>query len=276
MLERPSPCPSDFPQPSSLLLWLPLDPSTAVWRVFWPSMHMRWQLEERITDPASLRAGCRKVFLLHSDVYFSPVLYFSVVLYLFNFVVIMDYRSQAFPAAAAWLGRRWGLWECGGSLCLVHRRVVRPIPGQELTAAWHHPGRGGGGLGAVQCAGVSMDKKKLVRKVQTIKTIEDFGSCVIRTCMAIFFASSTVQLAASCFSSGFSRTGSHPILDSRNSGLFPLLPFVLYNLQGTLPPWNLQCGGLESSDRILTVLNIKTKRTLFFGRIFFLQFSGFF
>ena len=88
----------------------------------------------------------------------------------------------------------------------MHRRGVRPIPGQELTAAWHHPGRGGGGRGAVQCAGVSMDKKKLVRKVQTIKTIEDFDSSVIVTCMAVLFASSTVQLAASCFTSGFSRT----------------------------------------------------------------------
>ena len=55
----------------------------------------------------------------------------------------------------------------------------------------------------MQCAGVSMDKKKLVRKVQTI---EDFDSSVIVTCMAVLFASSTVQLAASCFTSGFSRT----------------------------------------------------------------------
>ena len=73
----------------------PWTPSIAVWRVFWPSMHMMWQLGERITDPASLRAGCRKVFLLHSDVYFSAVLHFSVVLYLFNFVVNMEYRSQS-------------------------------------------------------------------------------------------------------------------------------------------------------------------------------------
>ena len=76
----------------------PWTPSIAVWRVFWPSMHTMWQLEERITDPASLRAGCRKVFLLHSDVYFSPVLHFSVVLYLFNFVVNMDYRSPVFES----------------------------------------------------------------------------------------------------------------------------------------------------------------------------------
>ena len=104
----------------------PWTPSIAVWRVFWPSMHMMWQLEERITDPASLRAGCRKVFLLHCDVYFSAVLNFSVVLYLFNFVVNMYYWSPVFPAAAAWLGRRWCLWECGGSLCLVYRRGVQP------------------------------------------------------------------------------------------------------------------------------------------------------
>ena len=51
-----------------------------------------------------------------------------------------------------------------------------------------------------------MDKKKLVRKVQTIKTIKDFDSSVIVTCMAVLFASSTVQLAASCFTSGFSTT----------------------------------------------------------------------
>ena len=51
-----------------------------------------------------------------------------------------------------------------------------------------------------------MDKKKLVRKVQTVKTIEDFNSSVIRNCMAVLFASSTVQLASSCFTSGFSRT----------------------------------------------------------------------
>ena len=51
-----------------------------------------------------------------------------------------------------------------------------------------------------------MDKKKLVRKVQTVKTIKDFDSSVSRTCMAVLFASSNVQLAASCFASGFSRT----------------------------------------------------------------------
>ena len=51
-----------------------------------------------------------------------------------------------------------------------------------------------------------MDKKKLVRKVQTVKTIEDFDSSVIRICMAVLFASSTVQLAAPFFASGFSRT----------------------------------------------------------------------
>ena len=42
---------------------------------------------------------------------------------------------------------------------------------------------------------VGMDKKKLVRKVQTIK---DFGSSVIVTYMAVLFAYSTVQLASSC------------------------------------------------------------------------------
>ena len=62
----------------------------------------------------------------------------------------------------------------------------------------------------VPCAGVSMDKKKLVRKVQTVKTIEDFDSSVIRNCMAVVFASSTAQLASSCFTSGFSRTVGYP------------------------------------------------------------------
>ena len=62
----------------------------------------------------------------------------------------------------------------------------------------------------VRCASVSMDKKKLVRKVQTVKTIKDFNSSVIRNCMAVLFASSTVQLASSCFTSGFSRTVGYP------------------------------------------------------------------
>ena len=48
-----------------------------------------------------------------------------------------------------------------------------------------------------------MDKKKLVRKVQTVK---DFCSSVIVTYMAVLYASSTVQLASSCFTSGFCRT----------------------------------------------------------------------
>ena len=44
-----------------------------LWRVFCSSMHMKWQLEEIITAAASLRTGCRKVFILHSDVYFSAI-----------------------------------------------------------------------------------------------------------------------------------------------------------------------------------------------------------
>ena len=55
-----------------------------------------------------------------------------------------------------------------------------------------------------------MDKKKLVRKVQTVKTTKDFGSSFIVTCMAVLFASYTVQLASSCFTYGFSRTVCSP------------------------------------------------------------------
>ena len=42
-----------------------------------------------------------------------------------------------------------------------------------------------------------MNKKKLVRKVQTVMTVKDFGSSVIVTYMAVLLASSTVQLAGS-------------------------------------------------------------------------------
>ena len=49
----------------------------------------------------------------------------------------------------------------------------------------------------VRCAGVSMDKKKLVRKVQTAKTFKEFSSSVIVTYIAVLFTSSTVQLAGS-------------------------------------------------------------------------------
>ena len=44
---------------------------------------------------------------------------------------------------------------------------------------------------------VSMNKKKLVRKVQTVMTVKDFGSSVIVTYMAVLLASSTVHLAES-------------------------------------------------------------------------------
>ena len=52
-----------FHNPLLCFYGFPWTPSIPVWRIFWPSMHMMWQLEERITDPASLRAGCRKVFV---------------------------------------------------------------------------------------------------------------------------------------------------------------------------------------------------------------------
>ena len=41
-----------------------------------------------------------------------------------------------------------------------------------------------------------MEKKKLIKKEQTVKTVEDFGSIVILTCMAVLFASSVVQPGA--------------------------------------------------------------------------------
>ena len=44
---------------------------------------------------------------------------------------------------------------------------------------------------------MGINKKKLVRKVQTIKTIKDFGSSVIATYIAVLLASFTVQLAGS-------------------------------------------------------------------------------
>ena len=46
-----------------------------------------------------------------------------------------------------------------------------------------------------------MDKKKMVKKLQTAKTVMDFGSSVILNCMAFLFASSIVQPAFSCFNS---------------------------------------------------------------------------
>ena len=51
-----------------------------------------------------------------------------------------------------------------------------------------------------------MDKKKLVKKLQTAKTVSNFGSNVILTCLATLFAPSIVQPAFSCFTFGFSRT----------------------------------------------------------------------
>ena len=44
-----------------------------------------------------------------------------------------------------------------------------------------------------------MDKKKLVKKLKTAKTVKDFGSIVILTCMAVLFTSSIIQSAFSCF-----------------------------------------------------------------------------
>ena len=42
-----------------------------------------------------------------------------------------------------------------------------------------------------------MEKKKLVKKLTTGKTVTNFGSIVILTCMAVLFAFSIVQLAFS-------------------------------------------------------------------------------
>ena len=58
-----------------------------------------------------------------------------------------------------------------------------------------------------------MDKKKLVKKLQTDKTVKKIGSIVILTCMAVLFASSIIQPAFSCFTFGISRTaGSFTII----------------------------------------------------------------
>ena len=54
---------------------------------------------------------------------------------------------------------------------------------------------------------MSIYKKKLVRKVQTVK---HFCSSVIVTYMAVLYAFSTVQLASFCFTFGFSRTVGSP------------------------------------------------------------------
>ena len=96
--------------------------------------------------------------------------------------------------------RVWGITVFG----VPERIPAYTRPGTDIRPASSWPGRRWAGV--VRCAGVSMDKKKLVRKVQTVKTIKDFNSSVIRTCMAVLFASSTVQLASSCFTSGLSRT----------------------------------------------------------------------
>ena len=53
-----------------------------------------------------------------------------------------------------------------------------------------------------------MDKKKLVKNLQTTKTVKDFGSIVI------LFSSSIVQPAFSCFTK------------FESSGYFPLYPVL--------------------------------------------------
>ena len=109
-----------FHNPLLCFYGFPWTPSIPVWRVFWPIMRMRWQLEEQITAPASRQACCRQVFLLYSQLYFSAVLYFSPMVVFWSFVVSMDYRSPAIPAptipgadgrpASAWQGRWWVEW----------------------------------------------------------------------------------------------------------------------------------------------------------------------
>ena len=51
-----------------------------------------------------------------------------------------------------------------------------------------------------------MDKKKLVKKLQTDKTVKNFGTIVILTCMAVLFASFIIQPAFCGFTFGFRRT----------------------------------------------------------------------
>ena len=129
-------------------------PPIPVGRVFWPSVHMKWQLEECMTAPASRWACCRQVFLFHSQLYFSALLYFSAVLYfltvlyLFSFVASVDYPSPAIPApiipgtygrlASSWAGRRWVGW---GVMVLVFRwKHGREEAGQEGSDRPDHQG----------------------------------------------------------------------------------------------------------------------------------------
>ena len=57
-----------------------------------------------------------------------------------------------------------------------------------------------------------MEKKKLIKKLTTAKTVTNFGFIVILTCMAVLFASSIVKPAFSCFTFEFSRTVSSFII----------------------------------------------------------------
>ena len=86
-----------FHSPPLCFNGFPWTPSIPVWRIFWPSIQMRWQFKERIRAPASLRAGCRKVFLLHSQLYFSAMLYFSAVLHFSAVLYMFSFeRKKAF------------------------------------------------------------------------------------------------------------------------------------------------------------------------------------
>ena len=64
-----------------------------------------------------------------------------------------------------------------------------------------------------------MDKKKLVKKVQTVQTIKDFHSSVIMTGMDVLFASYNIQLASSGFTSGFHWRQTQPLLRSNRAGV---------------------------------------------------------
>ena len=52
-----------------------------------------------------------------------------------------------------------------------------------------------------------MEKMKLVKKLQTNKTVNKFGSIVILTCMAVLFASSIIQPAFSYFTFALGSAG---------------------------------------------------------------------
>ena len=105
-----------FHSPHHTFSGFPETCSIAWWRVFWPSMHMRWGLEERIKAPTSWRAPCRQVFILHSKLYF---------LVGFDFFTIGCSICSAL--VWTWTRRSWS------------RRCRPPRPSRTLAPSLSHP-----------------------------------------------------------------------------------------------------------------------------------------